>query len=73
MNSYEIFIVTIPEVKVLTRLKYENIINLRDILHWSMSLFHKAMSIVYKSSTYLHFWNLTKPLQKFKLSHLLKK
>ena len=31
------------------------------------------MTIVYKSSTYLHFWNLTKPIQKFKLSHWLKK
>ena len=23
-----------------------------------MSLFHRVMTIVYKSSTYLHFWNL---------------
>ena len=38
-----------------------------------MPLFHKVMPIVYKSIPYLHFWNLTKPIQKFKLSHWLKK
>ena len=27
-----------------------------------MSLFHRVMTIVYKSSTYLHFWN-------FRISH----
>ena len=35
----------------------------------SMSLFHRVMPIVYKSSTYLHFWNLRISPKKFKLSH----
>ena len=32
------------------------------VVHKSMSLFHRVMPFVYKCSTYLHFWNLTKPI-----------
>ena len=44
-----------------------------SIDHHCMSLFHRVMAIVYKSSTVLHFWNLRISPKKFKLSHWLKK
>ena len=42
-------------------------------LVYGMSLFHRVMTIAYKSSAYLHFWTLTKPIQKIKLSDWLEK